>query len=122
MIFDTYAWIEYFQGTEKGDRIRILLKNNECFTSLISIAEISNWIENKNMNRGKIMKVVKESSKMIELDEEILEIAGIIKKEKRKTIKDMGLIDSIIIATSRKYGLKILTGDPHFQGENVEFL
>ena len=34
----------------------------------------------------------------------------------RKKFKDFGLIDSMILLTTRKLDAKILTGDPHFKG------
>lgn len=38
-------------------------------------------------------------------------------------VKDFGMIDALILASARKRGLKILTGDKHFENfENVVML
>lgn len=118
MLLDTYAWVEFFNGTKKGERVKNLIKTQSCFTSAISIAELSEWIENEQFNRKAILQNVKSFSTIIDLDNSILEMAGIIKIKKRKTIKGIGLIDCIIISTGRYYNLQIVTGDNHFKEEN----
>src|SRR3989344_3090020 len=55
-------------------------------------------------------------STVIDLDRETLELAGILKAEKRKTVKDFGLVDAIILATGKKYNLRVITTDRHFFG------
>ncbi|MCH7902816.1 PIN domain-containing protein [archaeon] len=59
MLLDTYAWVEFFNGTQKGEIVKGLLKKNVCFTSAISLAELSEWIERKKLNRKNILKNVK---------------------------------------------------------------
>lgn len=122
MLLDTYAWIEFFNGTSKGENVKELIGKTECFTSAISIAELSEWIEREGLERQKIMGYVKGLSTILALENDSLELAGIIKIEKRKNVKGISLIDSIIIATARQYKLQIITGDAHFKGENVLML
>jgi predicted nucleic acid-binding protein len=43
MLFDTSAWIEFFQGTEKGKIIETLLKKENNFTSIVTFAELTHW-------------------------------------------------------------------------------
>lgn len=122
MLLDTYAWVEFFNGTEKGARVKGILEKETCFTSAICLAELSEWIERENLNRARKMKEVKNLSSIIELDNETLELAGILKVEKRKKTKGFGMVDAIILATAKQYGLKIVTGDKHFKGENAILL
>jgi len=122
MLLDTYAWVEFFKGTEKGNTIKKILRENQCFTCAISIAELSEWIERDNLDRKKIIHTVKNLSSILGLDEELLELAGILKVKKRKNAKDFGMIDAIILATGKQYNFKILTEDKHFKRENVEML
>ena len=121
MFLDTYAWVEFFNGTEKGKRVKKILKEHACFTSAISLAELSEWIQKENLDR-KFLDSVKKLSSVLPLENEILELAGVIKTQKRKTVKGISLIDAIIISAARHYNLKIVTGDKHFKGENVEML
>ena len=122
MLLDTYAWIEFFNGTEKGVKVKQLLKEKACFTSAICLAELSEWIERNNIDRNSKMNAVKNLSSIIGLDQQTLELAGILKIKKRKTAKGFGLIDAIILATAKQYRLKIVTGDKHFKEENAILL
>ncbi|MBI4044624.1 MAG: PIN domain-containing protein [Candidatus Diapherotrites archaeon] len=122
MILDTYAWIELFNGTTKGKKVKELIALNQCFTSAISIAELSEWVEKEKLDRKQVFHTVKNLSTLIEISQDDLELAGILKTEKRKTVKDFGMIDSIILATAKNYKLKIVTGDKHFKGENTIML
>ena len=118
MILDTYAWIELFKGGAKGQKVKGLLESGKCFTSGISIAELSEWIEKDKAHRQFVFHTVETLSTVLEINRETLELGGILKAEKRKTIKDFGMIDAIILATARQYSLPVVTGDAHFRGEN----
>jgi len=122
LLLDTYAWVEFFNGTEKGKKVKAILKKENCFTSTICLAELSEWIERENINRKEKMHEIKTLSSILELDQEILELAGILKVQKRKKEKGFGLIDAIILATAKTYKLKIVTGDKHFKEENTIML
>lgn len=122
LLLDTYAWVEFFNATEKGAKVKEFLKNNPCFTSAISIAELSEWIEKEKLDRQKKLFEIKNLSTILEVDQEILELAGMLKVKKRETEKNFGMIDAIILATAKQYHLKIVTGDKHFAGENAILL
>jgi len=54
---------------------------------------------------------------LIPVDRGIALMAGDISHEyKKKKKKNWGMADSIILATSRQSGSKVVTGDPHFEG------
>ncbi len=122
MLLDTYAWIEYFIGYEKGRIVKKIIRERECFTSAISLAEISYWLAKYNHNQEKFLSSVKKLSTMISLDNDLLEAAGRISYQKKKKIKDFGMIDAIILATSRAYSLPVVTGDKHFSEEEGTIL
>ena len=105
-----------------GEKVSALLKQQPCFTSQISLAELSSWCERNQIDSEKYLSFVKSQSKIIPLSDYLLELAGKIHFYKRKTVKDFGLIDAIILATSKQYNLPIITGDHHFDGENVVLL
>lgn len=122
MLLDTYAWIEYFRGTKKGIEVKAILHSKQCYTSAMSLAEISEWIEKENANRQEKLNGMKSLSTLIFPDSQVLESAGIIKVQKRKTAKGFGMIDAIILATAKLHGLQVITGDQHFNGENILML
>lgn len=117
MLLDTYAWVEYFRGTAKGGKVKKILKERQCFTSAISLAELSQWIAKEKLDSGKILDTVKKISVIINLDNDILEAAGRINHQKKLKIKNFGMIDAIILATSKAYELGVVTGDRHFAEE-----
>jgi len=119
MLLDTYAWIEFFNGTDKGKRVQALIQNHTCYTSAISLAEISEWLEKEQFERSTKLATIKHTTTVLELDHSILEQAGILKAQKRKTTPGFGLIDAIILATAKTHQLAVVTGDPHFKSENI---
>ncbi len=122
MLLDTYAWIEYFRGTKEGLEVRTILHGRQCYTSAMSLAELSEWIEKTNADRQEKLNGIKSLSTLIFPDAQVLESAGIIKVQKRKTIKNFGIVDAIILATAKLHGLQVVTGDLHFKDENVLML
>jgi predicted nucleic acid-binding protein len=42
-------------------------------------------------------------------------VAGEINFERKKRVKGWGMADSMILATARQSGSRIVTGDPHFR-------
>jgi len=116
MLFDTSAWIEFFQGTERGEKVQESLKIEENFTSIVTFAEVINWCF-RNKLESKIssyIKAIKKGSEVIDLDETIVTLAGRLNHERKMIVKDWGMMDSFILATSLVYDLQILTKDLHF--------
>jgi len=117
MLLDTYAWVEFFKGTNKGKEVKEILKKERCYTSIISIAELVEWCLKNNLETklGEYIKSINKTSIILNLDEEIVLLAGKINHERKKKIKGWGMIDSLILATSISYNLNTLTGDIHFK-------
>ena len=125
MIFDTSAWIEFFQGTKKSKIVENALKTEENFTSIVTFAEIVNWCLKNNIEYRirKYIEGIKKGSKILELNESITLLAGELNFERKKIVKSWGIIDSIILSTAQIYNLKILTKDSHFKDiPNVKIL
>jgi predicted nucleic acid-binding protein len=83
------------------------------------LAEISEWLEKQQFERTTKLATVKHTTTVLELDHAILEQAGILKVQKRKTVPDFGLIDAIILATAKTHHLAVITSDRHFQNEKI---
>jgi len=56
------------------------------------------------------------------VDENLSKEAGMLHAEIRKTVKDFKLADAYIVASARRMGSTVLTGDPHFVGFNEAVL
>ncbi len=123
MLLDTYSWVEFLIKSKKGEKVKGLLERQRCFTSVVSFSEITEWVLKQRLNPKEFVKIVSELSEVISLDFDIAVLAGKLNYERKKTVKDWGMIDSLILATSLVYDLKIVTGDKHFKDlSNVEIL
>ena len=125
MLLDTSAWIELFQGTEKTSAVKNILETEDNFTSAITFAEVVNWCL-KNSKEGKITEYVegiKNGSTILDLNEAIIISAGKLNYDRKKIVKNWGMVDSLILSTALFYDLKILTKDNHFKDlKNAEIL
>ncbi|HUY69954.1 MAG TPA: PIN domain-containing protein [Candidatus Baltobacteraceae bacterium] len=114
VIIDTYAWMEYFRGSEAGRRVRGRIEEGRNITPTIVLAEISKRFT--DLDRGDLkekLAFIHSKSNILPLDQSTAIMAGQI----RSTIgiKDMGLVDCILLAAARTHGIKVLTGDRHFR-------
>ena len=114
IILDTWAWIEFLKGSEKGEKIKSIIENNEIYTSAISIAEISKWVDQNKLEVNERIEKIKQNSKIIYLEETTLIESGKKYNELRKIKKNIGLIDVIIYTTSLLYNLILVTNDEDF--------
>lgn len=117
-VIDAHAWIEYFIGSDKGNEVKKIVEseNNEVFTSIITIAEVVSITKRENRDAEQKYLDMVNLSKIYGINLDLAKEAGILHAEVRKTIKDFGLADAIVLSTARKLGAKIVTGDPHFKG------
>ena len=59
MLIDSYAWIEFFDGTIRGKTIEGILKNGPCYTAGICLAEISETCERLGWLSSQIIAEIK---------------------------------------------------------------
>ncbi|MFH1663909.1 MAG: PIN domain-containing protein [archaeon] len=117
MLLDTFAWVEFFRGTKKGVKVKKFLIESQCFTCAISLAELNYWIMKEKLDENKIITAVKSMSAVISLDNSVLEFAGKLNYLRKQQDKNFGMVDAIILAVSKSYGLPVVTGDRHFEKE-----
>ena len=116
-VIDAYAWIEYFIESSQGKKVKEVVESqdNEIFTSIITIAEISSIGVREKRDAELGNKIILSLSNIYFINLELSKEAGILHAEIRKKIKDFGLADAFVLLTARKLNAKILTGDPHFK-------
>ncbi|MEK6891820.1 MAG: PIN domain-containing protein [Nanoarchaeota archaeon] len=123
MLLDTSAWVEFFIKSEKGELVKNILKTEKCCISIVTLAEIANWALRENQNGRECVKFIASSAKILDLSNEISFLGGELNFQRKKIVKNWGMVDSLILATALIYDLKILTKDNHFKDlENVEIL
>ncbi|MBI4018403.1 MAG: PIN domain-containing protein [Candidatus Aenigmarchaeota archaeon] len=117
-VVDSWAWIEYLEGTGKGEKVReiVLDEKNEVYTNLINLSEIASVASRKSMDIDFAFNAVVSSSSIIGIDENFCKEAGKFHGKMRKKIRDFGMGDAFVAVTARKLNARILTGDQHFKG------
>jgi len=115
-VIDTFAWIEYFQGTERGRRALEYIEGSGAVTPSIVIAEIVDKYTREKLDARDRLKFVRTKSMIMDLDDETAEAAGAISATRRRQVPGWGLVDSIVLAAARTKGGKVVTGDAHFRG------
>jgi predicted nucleic acid-binding protein len=115
-VIDSYAWIEYFRGTQSGKRAKDYIEGKEAATSGISIAEL----KEKYLREGwryfdADLLFISSVTIIVPVDKEIALSAGQINFERKRKVKDWGMSDSIVLATAVMASAKVVTGDPHFK-------
>ena len=114
MLIDTSAWVEFLLGSRKGNRVRERINSEACYSSIVTIAELSNWAQRENQETERIIDAVKELSAVIGLDEDIAVLAGKLNFNRKKENRKWGIMDSMILATAEMYDMEILTCDDDF--------
>lgn len=114
IVFDTYAWVEYFKGTEKGRVVGKYLMENKIFTPSTVLLELSYKAESEGWSFDELLRFVKHNSKIVGINESfVLRFGKLYNKIKRK-VKDIGFADTIVLNIAIMSDSKVLTGDKHF--------
>lgn len=118
-LLDSFAWIEYFMGSEKGFKVRDYVDGSEpLYTPSICLTEIKSRYLRDGKDPEVRIKFIVERSFIIPLDEKIALIAADVKHEFR-----LHTVDAVIYATAKAKNMTLVTGDSHFRNlPNVEML
>ena len=117
IVADAYAWVEYLDGTKRGEKLRNHLEiGSDLYTSAVTLAEVVSKAVRTGRDHETAHNVIRGNSTIVEADEQLSIETGILHAEIRRTTRDFGLADAYVLATSRKLGATVLTGDPHFNG------
>ncbi|MFH1072150.1 MAG: hypothetical protein V1743_01850 [Nanoarchaeota archaeon] len=124
-IIDSYAWVEYFNGSAKGKRVQKLLLNQKHSFSTIHpcLAELHGWALKNSQDFNQVLQVVRANSDLISLSEDEWIQTGKERFFQRKKEPDFGLIDAAILVKQKELHCKVISGDRHFRNvKNVVFL
>ncbi len=124
IVTDSYAWIEHFIGSEKGQKVdEILADANEVYTPDTVLAEIARKYLREGIDLQTVdqrLNEVGEASNIISIDVKLALNAAKCYLELDVNAKELklnrpSLFDAIVLATGRLLKSKILTGDQHFK-------
>jgi len=116
MFLDSFAWMEYFMGTQKGEKVKRLVDDDiQLYTSPIVIAEIYSKSLRTDRKAEERKDFILKRCAWVALDENIAVEAAKIHAENKIKTQDFGLADAFILASARNRKTKVVTGDPHFK-------
>lgn len=114
VLIDSWAWIEYWKGGRFAKEAAAYIEGDEeSMVSAINLAEVHIWIARfyDDVTADAKVSTIERRCHVVAVDRDIaIEAAKIKRKEK------LGLADSLILATARKIGGKVVTGDPDMKG------
>lgn len=120
-LIDSWAWIEYFRGSEAGKSVaEIINSDEEIIVSPVNIGEVYYTSLKKIGKKGAMQQIglILNRCRVVDVNTDI-----VIKSAEIKSERKWGFADAIILATAVAENAEIITGDPHFKGlENVRYL
>lgn len=119
MMIDSYAWVEFFNGTPSGAAVEQHLRQSPVvYTCPIVLAEVQSKFRRNGQPElaEHYGATIIAACAVIPTDEDQAQQAAIIHAEQRQSKPTFGLADALILAAARSADQPVLTGDPHFQG------
>jgi predicted nucleic acid-binding protein len=113
-VLDTYAWIEYFNGSEKGRSAKRYIEGDEVLTPAVVVAEFADKYVREGLDPAERLVFIRTKSRIVDLDYASAELAGRTCAERRKKVDGWGLVDSMVLTAARMNDGKVVTGDRHF--------
>lgn len=118
-VVDSWAWIEYLEGSSKGARVRDIVEGgSDTLTHVVSIAEIVSRVERVGKDSQAAAARVASLSKLIAPSMADAVEAGALHAEMRKRRSNFSLADAFVLQAARSKAARVLTGDPDFKGIN----
>ncbi len=116
-VLDSWAWVEYLRGGERGKKVRREIEENtDIFTHLVTIAELTSKLKREGMDTAIAWRAVTSVSRVIAPDAIDAKNVGLLHAEIKAERPNFSLADAFVLHAARKLKAKVLTGDPDFQG------
>ena len=125
IVADAYAWVELFAGTSKGGFAKMRMEEAETvITPDTVLAEVARKYlregANEETTRRRLSTILEASEPSCVDDEMAIEASKayfeLESKARNEKLKKPSLFDALTLATARKMGGRVLTGDEHFKG------
>lgn len=114
-VIDTFAWVEYFAGSARGEKARPFIERGDSITPSMVVAEFTDKYLREGIPPDERLKFMRTKTMIAPLDDDVAEAAGRISAERRAKVRGWGLADSCVLATARARGARVVTGDGHFK-------
>jgi predicted nucleic acid-binding protein len=123
-LIDSSAWIEYLEGSLKGEKVNeILESSNEIYSISLILSEVISKSKRSNQDVGIPFRAITLNSKFVDISPDLSREAGILHAEMKKKNRDFGLVDAMIWVLAKNLNAKLVTCDFHFRNfKNVVLL
>ncbi len=117
-LLDSWAWLEYFFGGQRGLRVEGYLQHPPIYTSPLILAEVYSALRRRRdeSTAERSLAFMLTHSTVVPVDERMGIEAGSLHAQRRQSVKGFGMVDAFILATARRKGVRLVTGDEHFAG------
>lgn len=113
LVFDSNAWISYFEGKEKSFVVERLIKENtgKIMTTAANLYEVKHLaLRSGGRNAAEeAVAFIKNNSRIIPVDERLALHAAEIRAS-----TGLSAIDAFTVAAAQLLNAKIVSGDAHF--------
>jgi len=113
LIVDSFAWIEFFKGTSRGQKVYGLLENskNRLYTTTGNYYELYYRLTQEcgQLKREEALAYIRHKTTLLEITEVIARSAGEL-----RLAEGLSAIDAFTLAAARINNGKVVTGDKDF--------
>jgi predicted nucleic acid-binding protein len=110
-VLDSFAWIEYLKGSERGAAVKSYVDGGEpLYTPSICLTEVKSRYLRDQKDPAPCLSFIVERSFIIPLSQEIA-----LQAADEKQIRGLHAVDAIVYATGLQRKIMVVTGDQHFK-------
>ena len=118
IVVDTSAWIEYFNGTEKGSRVRerIVSAGSFALTTGLIAAELASKLVREGKPAEEAITALRSITVLVPFNFPVAQETAKIYLQQRKVKPKFGIVDAHVVAAAKLNGAKVITCDNDFAG------
>ncbi len=76
MLYDTHAWIEFFDGTEKGRIVKEMMQAESPAIAMASVSELTSWALKKGLDPSTIIDKIEKNAVVLSFGQNTAVLAG----------------------------------------------
>ncbi|MDE1835082.1 MAG: PIN domain-containing protein [Euryarchaeota archaeon] len=125
LTIDSWAWVELLEGTEMGRKVRQQIEQADfCVCPALVLAELAAFGRRKGRPDAQVLQDLAQVgvfTYVIPTDPALAVEGARAADELRSRARSRksplpGLGDGVVLATARRFGTRVATGDAHFEG------
>lgn len=113
-VVDSSVWVDYFSGSERGNKVKGIIEAKKLATSIIAVAELADKFFRDKIDFSTHLLFIQSRAAILPLNVDLSLKAAKIKGERRKIKSKFGLSDALQYASAQDCGALFLTADNDF--------